>query len=270
VVVIATRTEETRESVVSADGTPIAVWRSGEGTPLVLVHGTAADHSRWAPVLPALAAQFTVLSVDRRGRGGSGDAADYALEREFEDVTAVIEWAGTNVNLLGHSYGAVCSLEAALLTSRLRRLILYEPPLGFLVSSPDVVTRLQELLAAGDRDELVAYFLREIAGLPPEQVELMRSMPTWQARIAAADTIPREESANRQYAFNPARFRALQVPTLFLLGGESPEPFKAAADAVQATLPDCRTVVMPGQRHAAMDTATDLFLKEVTRFLEEA
>ena len=81
---------EQPETVASADGTPIAVWRSGNGPPLVLVHGTAADHSRWAPVLPALAARFTVLAVDRRGRGASGDARDYALEREAEDVAAVI------------------------------------------------------------------------------------------------------------------------------------------------------------------------------------
>jgi pimeloyl-ACP methyl ester carboxylesterase len=262
------RKDEALERVVSADGTLIAVWRSGEGPPLVLVHGTAADHSRWAPALPALEARFTVLAVDRRGRGESGDATDYALEREVEDVAAVVESAGDDVSLLGHSYGGVCSLEAALQTGRLRRLILYEPPLGFLASPPEVVSRLQALSASGDEDELVAYFMREVAGLPPEQVELMRSLPAWRARLAAAGTIPREERANREYAFDPARFRRLEVPTLFLVGGESPAAFGAAAEAVQSALPDCRTVVMPGQRHAAMDTGTDLFLNEVESFLE--
>jgi pimeloyl-ACP methyl ester carboxylesterase len=81
------------------------VWRSGEGPPLVLVHGAAADHSRWAPVLPELEAHFTVLALDRRGRGQSGDADEYALEREFEDVVAVVEAAGSDVNVLGHSHG---------------------------------------------------------------------------------------------------------------------------------------------------------------------
>ncbi|MBD0283128.1 MAG: alpha/beta fold hydrolase, partial [Thermoleophilaceae bacterium] len=133
------------ERVVSADGTPIAVWASGEGSPLVLVHGAAADHSRWAPVLPALAERFTVLAVDRRGRGGSGDADAYALEREFEDLAAVVEWAGEGVNVLGHSYGGVCALEAALRTDRIRKLVLYEPPMGFLVSPPHVVQRLEQL-----------------------------------------------------------------------------------------------------------------------------
>ena len=77
--------------------------------------------------------------------------------------------------------------------------------------------------------------------------------------MAVADTIPREERASREYAFDPDRFRALDVPTLFLQGGDSPDPFKVAGEAVGEALPDCRVVVMPGQRHAAMDTATELF-----------
>ena len=102
-----TPSDEKFEKVVSEDGTPIAVWRSGAGPPLVLVHGTAADHTRWAPVLPALEERFTVLAIDRRGRGPSGDADDHALEREVQDVAAVIDWAGNGVNVLGHSYGHI-------------------------------------------------------------------------------------------------------------------------------------------------------------------
>jgi pimeloyl-ACP methyl ester carboxylesterase len=255
------------ERVVSEDGTPIAVWRSGEGPSLVLVHGAAADHSRWAPVLPALEERFTVLAIDRRGRGQSGDADAYALEREFEDVAAVVEWAGERVNLLGHSHGGGCALEAALLTDRVRRLVLYEPPVAFVASPPHVVQRLEALLEAGERDELVAFFMREVAGLPPDQIELLRSLPAWEARLAAAHTIPREERVTREYVFDPNRFRALRVPTLFLQGGESPDPFRAAGEAVRAALPNCRIVVMPGQRHAAMDTGTDLFTTEVLSFL---
>src|SRR5439155_9508962 len=94
----------------SKDGTRIACFTSGAGTPLVLVHGTTADHSRWAPVLAALEARFTVYACDRRGRGESGDAEDYAIEREFDDVTAVIDGIGGPVDVLGHSYGAICAL----------------------------------------------------------------------------------------------------------------------------------------------------------------
>jgi pimeloyl-ACP methyl ester carboxylesterase len=256
------------EHVVSPDGTPIAVWRSGDGSPLVLVHGATADHSRWAPVRPALEERFTVLAIDRRGRGESGDADGYELEREFEDVATVVDWVGGDVNLLGHSHGAVCAIEAALLTERIRKLVVYEPPMGFVVSPPHVVDRLEELLEAGRRDELVAFFLQEVAGLPAEQVELMRSMPAWQARVAAAHTIPREERVTREYVFDPDRFRELRAPTLVLLGGESADPFRAAAEAVEAALPDCRIAVMPGQRHVAMDTGTEIFTTEVLGFLE--
>ncbi len=256
------------EFVVSADGTPIAVWRSGEGQPLVLVHGTVADHTRWAPVLPALEARFCVLNLDRRGRGRSGDGETYALEREYEDIAAVVEWAGDGVYVLAHSYGGICALEAALLTDRMDKLVLYEPPLGFVKSPQQVVDQLDALLAAGEHDELVGAFMREVVGLPPDQVEHLRSLPAWKARVGAAGTIAREERANREYQFDPDRFRRLRVPTLFLEGEDSAEPFKEAGAAVDEALQDCRIVVMPGQRHAAMDTATDLFTAEVLRFLD--
>jgi pimeloyl-ACP methyl ester carboxylesterase len=135
--------------VVSQDGTPIAVWQSGEGPPLVLIHGAAADHNRWAPVLPAFEERFTVFAIDRRGRGRSGDASGYALEREYDDVVAVVESAGEGVSVLGHSYGGICAVEAALLTDRIRKLVLYEPPMGFLKSPPHVVDRLQRCSRKG-------------------------------------------------------------------------------------------------------------------------
>src|SRR5581483_11512741 len=110
--------------VSSPDGARLAVWRSGEGPPLVLVHGTTVSHSDWLPVLPALRRQFTVYAMDRRGIGASEDAEPYALEREFEDVAAVVESVGEPVFLLGHSFGALCSLEAALRTKNIRKLVL--------------------------------------------------------------------------------------------------------------------------------------------------
>lgn len=260
----------TPETVTSADGTAIAFWRSGSGPPLVLVHGTIADHTRWAPVMPALEERFTVLAMDRRGRAGSPDTGDYALEREVEDIVAVVEAAGDEVSLLGHSYGGVCALEAALRIDALRKLILYEPPQGFLGAPPEVVEQLQTLLAEDKRDELLALFLTEVARQPPEAIELMRSLPSWEARLATAHTVPREERANSHYRWEPDRFRGLNVPTLFLLGGDSPEPFRLASEAVAEALPNCEVVVMPGQRHAAMDTGTELFVREVLAFLDGA
>jgi pimeloyl-ACP methyl ester carboxylesterase len=161
----------------------------------VLVHGTAADHSRWAPVLPAFEERFTVCAVDRRGRGGSGDSEVYAIEWEFEDVAAVVDSLGESAILLGHSYGALCALEAALLTRNVSKGVLYDPGIevaGEEIYTQEVIERLEAMLESGDRDGVVATTMREVAGLPPETVEYMRSQPAWQARVEAAHTIPRE------------------------------------------------------------------------------
>ena len=109
--------------------------------------------------------------------------------------------------------------------------------------------------------------MREVAGLSAEQVEMLRSLPAWEKRLAAAPTIPREERANREYVFDPERFRGLPIPTLFLGGGDSPEWSRTAGESLRAALPNCRVVVMPGQGHAAIDTGTDLFAAEVLDFL---
>jgi pimeloyl-ACP methyl ester carboxylesterase len=262
-----------QDAVTSLDGTPIAYWRSGEGSPLVLVHGTSADHSRWKPVLPAFEEHFTVYAVDRRGRGGSGDSEDYSIEREFEDVAAVVDSIGEPVDLLGHSYGAVCALEAALLTRNARRLVLYEPGMnvtGEQIYPPGFIDRLDALLEAGDRDAVISTMFRDLVGMPQEEVEHLRSLPAWQERVKAAPTVPRELRADEAYRFDPERFGDLAVPTLQLSGGDSPAFLKAADKAVDETLPNCRIVVMPGQGHAAMDTGTDLFTTEVVRFLTAA
>src|SRR5918993_3274707 len=257
-------------TVTTESGMPLAYWRCGKGPPLVLVHGTAADHSRWGPVLPALEERFTVYAVDRRGRGGSGDANDYAVEQEFEDVAAVVDSLGEPVNLLGHSYGALCALEGALLTENVGKLVLYDPGIevgGAEIHPHEVVERLDALLEAKDRDGVVETTMREVAGLPPEAVEYMRSQPVWQARVAASHTIPRELKAVKAYRLDPGRFGDLRVPTLLLSGGDSPAALRKAAEAVDEALADSRIVVMSEQGHAAMDTGTDLFTTEVLRFL---
>jgi pimeloyl-ACP methyl ester carboxylesterase len=260
------------EKVTSKDGMPIAYRRSGAGAPLVLIHGTSASHTRWKPVLPALETHFSVYAVDRRGRGESGDAPGYAMEREFEDVAAVVDSIGDGVDLLGHSFGAICSLEAALLTRRVRKLILYEPLIR-VESAPiypeGTIDHLQALLDAGDRERVVTTFMREVVRMPPRQLELVKASPAFPARLAAAHTLPRELRTEEQYRLAPARFKAVGAPTLLLLGSDSPSFFKAGIEAVHAALPNSRIKVLPGQQHIAMDTAPDLFVREVSAFLSE-
>lgn len=263
--------ETSRVDVRSADGTSIAVWVAGEGPPLVLVHGSLCDHTRFDPLVAELGDGVTTFAMDRRGFGASGDAPRYAIEREFEDVAAVVDSLGEPVNLLGHSGGALYALEAALLTRNVRKLVLYEPPIevtGEGIIPPGVVDRLEAMLEAGDREGVVATMLREVAGVPPEGVEYMRSLPVWEARVAAAHTIPRELRTGETYRFDPERFRNLAIPTLLLLGGDSPAIFEEASKAVSEALPNSRIVVMPGQGHVAIDTAPDLFTTEVLQFVE--
>lgn len=259
------------ETVRSTDGTRIAYERSGAGTALVLVHGTASARERWAPVLPMLEPNFTVYAVDRRGRGQSGDSADYSLEREYEDIAAVVGSLRGPANLLGHSYGALISMEAALRVTNLDKLILYEPaiPTGVPLYPPGARAKIQALLDAEDREGVLLAFYRDVVEIPEPHIAVMRKEPAWAARVAAAQTIPRE-FADEDYIFEPSRFANLDVPTLLLQGENSPHHLKAATEAVHAALPDSRIVVMPGQQHVAMSTAPELFVRIITEFLFES
>jgi pimeloyl-ACP methyl ester carboxylesterase len=261
------------KKVLSKDGTAIVFETSGEGTPLILVHGTGGTRERWAPVVPMLEKQFTVYTMDRRGRGEShDDGVPYAIEREFEDVAALVDSVGGPVDLFGHSYGGICALEASVLTSHIRRLVLYEPPIppaGFHVYPPGIIERLQGLLDAGDREGVLVTFMTELVRMPKDELKLTLSMPAWPSRIAAAHTLPRELRAHEQYRFVAERFRAMTTPTLLLIGGDSPEHVKTSTLTLNAAFPESRIVILPGQQHVAMETAPDLLAREVLKFLTE-
>lgn len=262
-------TTQTVQKVRSKDGVEIAFWKSGQGPHLVLVHGTSAEHSRWRPVLPMLEQHFTVCAMDRRGRGGSGDAPEYSLEREFEDVAAVCDSLDGPVDLLGHSFGALCSLEAALRAKDLRKLVLYEPPVrveGYMSAPSGLVERLEELLAQGKREEMLVTFFKEVVRMSEHELEAARSDASWQGRLKAAHTIVREfEDAT--YVVDPARFKDMRTPTLMLKGSESPAFLHAATETVHAALPNSQVVVMQGQAHIANLTAPQLFADLVLEFL---
>ena len=268
-------TEQVIDKVLSSDGTPIAFWRSGGGRPLVLVHGTTADHSRWQSVRGLLEDHATLCAVDRRGRGESGDAEDYDLGREVEDVVAVVdaiadEWGGP-VDLLGHSYGAFIALDAARRTPNLRRLVLYEAPvvMADAVYPAGFAPQIESLLAEGRRDEVVALFFREVVRMPEDQLTAFRQLPAWPARVAAAHTIVREARATTSFRWDPESYAGLSVPVLLLSGSTSPEFLRTATAAQADALPDVRVTVLEGQAHTAMDTAPELFADAVISFLSE-
>jgi pimeloyl-ACP methyl ester carboxylesterase len=268
----ATGEEIAMTTILSPDGVRIGYQLSGTGMPLILVHGVAGAAARWAPVLPALAQRFRVYAVDRRGRGASGDATAYAIEREFEDVVALVDSIDEPVNLLGHSYGGICAMEAALRTPNLRKLVLYEPPvpIGDMTLYPEgLIERLEALLATGDREGVLTTFVREVLHMPDDAYQIFRSSAAWPVRLAAAHTLPRELRAHQNYRFDAARFQSLATPTLLLRGGDSLSFFQASTEVIAAALPASRTVVLPGQQHTAMDTAPELFAREVLAFLAE-
>jgi len=258
-----------RQRVTSADGTAIGFWKSGSGLPLLLVHGTTADHTRWSPVLPQLEQHFTIYAMDRRGRGESGDAPEYDTMHEAADVAAVLNGIGEPAFVLGHSYGAVCALEAALLTENIRKLVLYKPPIptGLPIYPPGVPDRMQALIDNGELEKALELFMREVVSMPEDDFETYRHQPMWKIRIQLAPTIPRELAIDRKYSFDPEKFAHLQVPTLLLLGGDSPPLFRQATEVVDSALANSILINLPGQQHIAMDTAPELFVREVLQFL---
>ncbi len=255
------------ETVTSKDGTTIAYWRRGIGTPVLLVHGATHDHHVWTPVLSTLEQHYRVYAMDRRGRGHSGDAAAYSAEREWEDIAAVIDAIDGPVDVVGHSNGGMYVLEAARLTANVRRLVLYEPTMPLGPPRTAICERMQALVEAGQPDQALLVFCRDALRLPPAELAALQESPTWPARVAVAHTIPRELQAVDAYRFHPEHFRAMQAPTLLLVGGDSPPFRRTVAEALHTGLPNSRIGMLPGQQHGAIETAPDLLATEVRRFL---
>jgi pimeloyl-ACP methyl ester carboxylesterase len=267
-------TGQEMKTVTSADGIDIAFERTGSGPPLVLVHGAGLDHNFWSlsNLGPALAEQNTVFAIDRRGRGGSGDADEYDLDREIEDVAAVVEAIDEPVTLLGHSYGALIALEVALQTDNLYGLVLYEP--GFpleedLAQLEQLLGAIQSLLADGEVEQALITDLNAV-GMPEASLEELRSSPNWQALVDAADTIPREFEQIIEYEFDADRFKDMTTPTLLFTGGESPPPLIAATETVAETLPDSRLVRIDGEAHFGLISKPDRCVGAVLAFRHES
>ena len=263
------------ETVTSADGTEIAFERTGSGPPLVLVHGDASDHRFWdlSDVRATLAADHTVYAMDCRGVGQSGDQEAYDLEREFEDVAAVVDAVDGSATLLGHSTGALLSLEAARRTDDLRQLVLYEPPIPLddreLVDD-DALDEMERLLAEGADEEVLVLFLQEVAQSTPEEIDAQRAAPDWPDLVDTADLLERKVRAVSEYEFDADRFASTTTPTVLLTGSESPPFLRAGTEAVADALPNVRIVTFEDQAHEAMLTAPDRFIEEVRSVIGSA
>jgi len=256
---------------ISRDGTQIGYVQSGSGPALLLVHGTTASHQRWSAITPRFEDSFTVYAMDRRGRGGSSDGAEYDLVREAEDIVAVIEAINEPVFLLGHSYGANCCLEAVLLTDKIRRLILYEPDIPTDISHNFLkfVPEMQSCIDQGKLEAALEIMFKDVVRMPDYEFEAYKQLPMWKVRVKIAPTIPRELKAVMSYQFHPEKFLAVDLPILLLLGDESPADIQKGMILLNNSLPSSTLIRMPGEQHIAMDTNPDLFVHKVEKFLKD-
>jgi pimeloyl-ACP methyl ester carboxylesterase len=265
--------------VAGRDGTPIAVFSSGDGPPLILVHGTTADHTTWRATGPELARHHRVHAIDRRGRGASGDGADdtgYSIELEYDDLAAVAEAlageAEMPVDVVGHSYGGRIGLGASLRTAAIARLVVYEgapsPAGGEGYRPTGVEDRIAARIEAGDRDGALQAFFREIVRMPEAELDAYRANPVWPVRVAAVHTSLREIRAEGSPAASLEALGGVAIPVLQLLGGESAPPFHEATAALDERLPDGRVVVIPSARHAAHHTHVAELVAAVRAFLD--
>jgi pimeloyl-ACP methyl ester carboxylesterase len=254
-----TTTEPTtnRFDVPSRDGTPLAVWVAGGGPALVLVHGAPSEHGTFDPLVLELCGDLTTFAMDRRGSGASGDTAPYAVEREFEDVAAVVDAVadrtGGPVALWGHSYGCNPAMGGATLTTNVDHLILYEPSFG-LTYPAGSIEAIEAAVAVGDREAAIRAALVGTGVMTDEEFEGFKAGPRWPKVLAVAPTLPRECRVEHTWGYRPGQFHAITAPTLLLTGSETDAALAELTHRAAAAIPSARIRVLDGHGHFAFKT----------------
>jgi pimeloyl-ACP methyl ester carboxylesterase len=242
----------------SIDGTAIAYQTRGDGPPLILVDG-ALCYRGMGPsraFADALAAHFTIVTYDRRGRGESTDTVPYSPEREVDDLAALLGAVGGSAYVCGFSSGAVLALDAAAAGLPITALVLYEPPFIVDDSRPpaaaDYLEQLNALVAADRRGDAVRLFMRHV-GMPAPLVSLMRFMPAWRKLTRVAHTLPYDAaimgSTQLGRPLPKQRWPGTKVKTLVVVGGKSPAFFHTGTRRLVDLLPDAEHRVLEGQTH---------------------
>jgi pimeloyl-ACP methyl ester carboxylesterase len=245
-------------TVRSSDGTNIAFDQVGKGSPIILVDG-ALCYRAFGPsasLSKLLADHYTVFSYDRRGRGESGDCPPYAVEREVEDIDALIKAAGGSAYVFGISSGAALALEAANRLTGIKKLALYEAP--FIVDNThaprpdDLIARTDALVAAGRRGDTVKLFMKTV-GTPWFFIIMMQFMPVWKQLKSVAHTIPYDfrvlgdTGAGKPLPAN--KWSSARMPALVMDGGKSPAYMRNSAQAIANVLPNSTYRTLEGQTH---------------------
>ncbi len=252
------------QHVVSSDGTPIAVERTGAGPALVLVMGAFCDRTTTVDLTSLLTDRFTVYEYDRRGRGDSGDTAPYAIEREVEDLAAVIGAAGGSAFVYGHSSGGALALEAAAEGVPIGRMAVFEPPYtGDEVDdgSGTMLSRINGALADGDPD-LAAKFFMQGVGTPDHIIDMMKAGPGWARMRSLAPTLPYDLTLSDHGSALMPGLASVSTPTLAMAGGASFPWAIEGAEKLAATMPNARALSLPGQSHGPADDLVAAALRE--------
>jgi pimeloyl-ACP methyl ester carboxylesterase len=243
-------------TVTSPDGTVIDYERYGDGPAVIFIGGAgtyrAIDEATTATARQLAAGGFTTVEYDRRGRGRSGDTQPWALDREVEDVAALIAAAGGTAALCSNSSGADVALAAATAGAAVTALVLYEPPFFAGKSYTADIAALRALLADGQHEEMMRYNLTSVIGLPAQAVEGMARLPWWPAMVAAAPTLIYDHTATNDISTDPdwrGRWAKVTVPVLVCSGDQTFPGMPAAADRVAAALPHAVRRILPGQGH---------------------
>jgi pimeloyl-ACP methyl ester carboxylesterase len=255
--------------VRSADGTPISFDRLGAGPPLLMVVGAFNTRATTASLAVELEDRFTVLNYDRRGRGESGDTAPYSVEREIEDLHALIAEAGGSAAVFGYSSGANLALKAAARGLAITKLALYEPPFVVDEGHPrppaDLVQQLERLIADGARGDAVELFQTKAIGMPQAVVAQLRHAPFRPGLEQIAHTLIYDATIIGDLSLPVPMLTSLVVPTLIIDGESSPPVIRNAARAVAEVLANGRMTTLPGQGH---EIAPDVTATVLADFLE--
>jgi pimeloyl-ACP methyl ester carboxylesterase len=243
----------TLHHVVSKDGTRIAYEALGSGPAVILVCGGSTDRGSNAGVAERLESDFTVYNYDRRGRGDSEDTLPYAVDREIEDIDAVVAAAGGSAYLYGTSSGAALALEAArALDGAITKLAMWEPPYFVdLTQAPpaDQIRRYDAMLAEGRRDDMVEYFMSQVVRLPPEFVAYARTQPFWAGQEKIAHTLAYDATVMGDYAVPYEVAARVAAPTIVLVGSATFPFLLETAQVLSKALPNGQTRTLPDQQH---------------------
>jgi pimeloyl-ACP methyl ester carboxylesterase len=241
-------------AVVSRDGTSIVYEKTGSGPSVILVNGALSQRiavTKWADML---AESFTVVIYDRRGRGGSTDTEPYAVEREIEDIEALINEAGGPVYLFGSSSGAALTLLAAetLGSKKVEKIALYEPPYGSGTKEEYTAEKntINQMVKEGKPGDAVTFFM-EKRGTPPDQMEAMKKSPGWNGMVSIGHTLVYDFEVLGDGTFPGDVARDITIPTLVMVGEKSVEFMHTTAETVQKGIRGAERKTIKGQAHVA-------------------